>query len=178
MLIIMSFLSSSLLSAQNTIEQAVVDILGESLDMESPLMEAGVDSLASTELVNKINENLGVSLGPTVLFDYPTIQDLTQHLVQTLKGPETIDHTAAALDTNTSQNISQTITTTVTSSAIRYPSHTNSNGKFTSVLNEQTELCSVTPLERWDRMDFFSLKLLGNITMLWNKLYFLLRPLC
>ena len=65
-------------------------------------------------------------------------------------------HTAAALDTNTSQNISQTITTTVTSSAIRYPSHTNSNGKFTSVLNEQTELCSVTPLERWDRMDWYS----------------------
>ena len=73
---------------QKTIEQAVTDTVGQSIDMESPLMEAGVDSLASSDLISKINDDMGVSLAPTILFDHPTIQDLTEHLVHMLKGPE------------------------------------------------------------------------------------------
>ncbi|QDZ21995.1 alcohol dehydrogenase [Chloropicon primus] len=81
---------------QKTIEQAVIDTIGETIDTESPLMEAGVDSLASSELINKINDDMGTSLAPTILFDYPTIQDLTQHLVQTL--PDATDHAIEAVE--------------------------------------------------------------------------------
>ena len=141
---------------QKTIEQAVTDTIGQSIDMESPLMEAGVDSLASSELVNKINDDMGVSLAPTILFDYPTIQDLTEHLVHMLKGPESKTHPTDMVAMVPDQGVSQEVTTTVVSSAIRYPHHTNNNQKFLRVLNDQPELCSVTPLQRWDRMDWYS----------------------
>ena len=131
---------------QKTIEQAVTDTVGQSIDMESPLMEAGVDSLASSELVSKINDDMGVSLAPTILFDYPTIQDLTEHLVHMLKGPESKTHPTDMVAMVPDQGVSQEVTTTVVSSAIRYPHHTNNNQKFLRVLNDQPELCSVTPL--------------------------------
>ncbi|QDZ21994.1 polyketide synthase [Chloropicon primus] len=147
---------------QNTIEQAVIDTIGETIDTESPLMEAGVDSLASSELINKINDDMGTSLGPTILFDYPTIQDLTQHLVQTLKGPDATDHAIEAVERIPNHDPMHAVTTTMLSSAIRYPNHTNSNQRFLNVLNNQSELCSVTPLQRWDRMDWYSSQGYGN----------------
>ena len=49
----------------------------EDMDLQAPLMEMGLDSLATTQLVRQLGEDLGVPLAPTLLFDYPTVAALS-----------------------------------------------------------------------------------------------------
>ena len=50
---------------------------GASLDADTPLMEAGVDSLGAVELRNQLQHLGGEALPPTVVFDHPTARQLT-----------------------------------------------------------------------------------------------------
>ena len=62
---------SSLLDQETTSE----------VDVQAPLMEVGLDSLATTQLVRQLSTSLSVQLPPTLLFDYPTVDALSDHLV-------------------------------------------------------------------------------------------------
>ena len=55
---------------------AVQETLGFEVDMNTPLMSAGIDSLQATELITSLADRLGTELEPTVLFDHPTIDTL------------------------------------------------------------------------------------------------------
>ena len=57
------------------------------VDPRTPLGELGLDSLLAVELRNTLGTALGQSLPATLLFDYPTIDALTDHLVDTLLPP-------------------------------------------------------------------------------------------
>ena len=46
------------------------------LDPTEPLMEAGLDSLAATQLVRGLSDVFELEMSPTVLFDHPTIDAL------------------------------------------------------------------------------------------------------
>ena len=50
----------------------VEGMLGREVDPSMPFMEAGLDSLASVELMNAVAGRFQVSLGATAMFDYPT----------------------------------------------------------------------------------------------------------
>ena len=51
----------------------VKDLAGEdSVAVETPLMDAGIDSLAATELVSRLSELSSLSLAPTLMFEYPS----------------------------------------------------------------------------------------------------------
>lgn len=47
---------------------------------DAPLMSSGLDSLGAVELRNSLEGTLGLKLPPTVVFDYPTAEALSQHL--------------------------------------------------------------------------------------------------
>ena len=50
-----------------------------SLGAETPLMEAGVDSLAATELSSRLRSLTGLALSPTLLFEQPTLRAVAAH---------------------------------------------------------------------------------------------------
>ncbi len=50
------------------------------LDVRQPLAEHGLDSLAAVELAEALESTLGVSLSPTLAYEYPTIEALSIYL--------------------------------------------------------------------------------------------------
>lgn len=66
------------------ISQQVAHILGikdlNQLDPELGFSELGIDSLGSVELRNKLQSSYDLKLSQTVIFDYPNITELTNHL--------------------------------------------------------------------------------------------------
>lgn len=48
-------------------------------------MEAGLDSIAAVELKNRLTAHFDLDLSATVMFDYPTIVQLAQHVADKLK---------------------------------------------------------------------------------------------
>ena len=67
----------------NIISEAVEETHGTSISRDTPLMSAGIDSLAATELTTLLTDRLGTELEPTVLFDHPTIDSLAKFVAAT-----------------------------------------------------------------------------------------------
>jgi phthiocerol/phenolphthiocerol synthesis type-I polyketide synthase B len=54
------------------------------LDPSAGFFQAGMDSLMSVTLQRSLSESLGEALPPSVVFDYPTVEALTDHLATIL----------------------------------------------------------------------------------------------
>jgi acyl transferase domain-containing protein/NAD(P)-dependent dehydrogenase (short-subunit alcohol dehydrogenase family)/acyl carrier protein len=55
------------------------------VDVRAPLKDIGLDSLMAVELRNALTRSIGQVLPATLLFDYPTLEALTRHLVRILQ---------------------------------------------------------------------------------------------
>ena len=56
-------------------------MLGEAnIGSDTPLMDAGVDSISAAELVQQLGTEFSTELLATTLFDYPSIASIAQHL--------------------------------------------------------------------------------------------------
>jgi acyl transferase domain-containing protein/trans-aconitate methyltransferase/acyl carrier protein len=58
-------------------------------DPGQPLSEMGLDSLMAVELRNRLSARLSQSLPATLLFNYPTLQELVEHLTSRVLGEST-----------------------------------------------------------------------------------------
>lgn len=65
---------------EQTISLLVAQAVGTSVSQDVPLMEAGVDSLAASEVVSSIGTELEVELPATLLFDHPSITAIRHHI--------------------------------------------------------------------------------------------------
>ncbi|WP_309891778.1 type I polyketide synthase [Archangium sp.] len=63
----------------------VLRLDAQSLESQAPLMSLGFDSLLSLELRNRLESLFGLSLPAVLLWTYPTIESLTEHLAQQLQ---------------------------------------------------------------------------------------------
>lgn len=57
-----------------------VRLSAQALDLDRPFSEYGIDSVDAVELAHEIEETLGVALDPTVLWNYPTLNQLLHHV--------------------------------------------------------------------------------------------------
>jgi acyl carrier protein len=51
------------------------------IDRRRGFFELGMDSLMAVELAERLSERFGVTLAPPAVFDHPTIELLTEHIL-------------------------------------------------------------------------------------------------
>lgn len=59
----------------------VLEIEKNEVDITAPFETYGLDSSSAVILTGDLSEQLGYELDPTLLYDYPTIEAVTQYLV-------------------------------------------------------------------------------------------------
>ena len=64
-----------------------------------PLQDVGLDSLMALEMRNELAQSLGLTLGAGLLFDYPAVDQVTQHLLGLLAKSLPADDGAVVRDT-------------------------------------------------------------------------------
>ena len=81
------------------IESVVRDVVerttgNDNVSKTEPLMNAGLDSLSAVEFRNTLQKEFNIPMDSTLLFDYPTIEDITNLVVSRFEeiskksGPE------------------------------------------------------------------------------------------
>ncbi len=68
----------------------------QNLDADKPLIEMGLDSLMALELRNVLENSLACSLPATLLFDYPSLQTLVNHLIQDVMSLSKLEDSSPA----------------------------------------------------------------------------------
>merc|ERR1740121_3142899 len=65
-----------------TIQDVALSLMGvESLAGDTPLMDAGLDSLASVEFQNNLQKEFGTMMMPaTMVFDYPSVKTMADFI--------------------------------------------------------------------------------------------------
>jgi len=58
---------------------------GADINVDAPLMEYGLDSIAALTVAGRLEDELGVELPSTLLWDCPTIRALAEYLAETLR---------------------------------------------------------------------------------------------
>ena len=64
----------------NELKQIASEVINTDVSLDAPLMDAGLDSIAATELSNKISAHLNTELSPTLLFDHPSLRSIADAL--------------------------------------------------------------------------------------------------
>lgn len=54
------------------------------IELDLPLTQYGLDSIAALTMAGELEEELGLELPSTLVWDYPTINDLAGYLTQNL----------------------------------------------------------------------------------------------
>jgi hypothetical protein len=68
-------------SIRHVIEGAVRRVLGSDVPGDEPLMVAGLDSLGAVELRNALQEDVGIELPSTLMFDYPSVDAIVSYFL-------------------------------------------------------------------------------------------------
>ncbi|CAK9055131.1 unnamed protein product [Durusdinium trenchii] len=135
----------------STIINVLCDVLGDAdlSDFSVPLMDMGLDSLSAVEFRNRVQASFdGLHLASTVMFDYPTVADLTDYIVaQFSEGDEEAD---AALGGGV-KDLDANEPLAVIGMAARFPGcHGNGSNEYWAMICAGMDMITPVPIERWD----------------------------
>ena len=66
----------------SVVTAAAADMIGEVVNADTPLMDAGLTSATAIQMTSTLEEALGVDLPGTLVFDYPTVSSLVAYLAE------------------------------------------------------------------------------------------------
>ncbi|CAL1148755.1 unnamed protein product [Cladocopium goreaui] len=147
----------------STIINVLCDVLGDPdlSDFSVPLMDMGLDSLSAVEFRNRVQASFdGLHLASTVMFDYPTVADLTDFIVAQFSEGE--DDAEGVLGGVRDLNANEPMATI--GMAARFPGcHGNGSNenlgttlgtvgrrKYWAMICAGLDMITPVPIERWD----------------------------
>lgn len=60
------------------------DLKQDDIDLDSTFASYDIDSVIALEISGELEEIIGVKINPIILFEYPTINTLSKHLLEIL----------------------------------------------------------------------------------------------
>ena len=122
-------------------------------ETDRPLIEMGLDSLLAVEFGTELQQLLGdqVAVGPTMLFDHPTIEAIADHTLELLtesdgdESPERDKQTPIKVDVK--QAVREDVA--IIGMSCRFPGARDVNEFWDNLLNSVDAVCEI-PKDRWD----------------------------
>jgi acyl carrier protein len=131
----------------------------EPIDLNSPLMDIGLDSLASTQLVRSLGNIFGIALPSTLLFNYPTV-----NLIVNFIADRVVNHHGRGISAKKQDQPSSRASTHVTKNSkhdiaiigisCRLPGGIEGIDEFWKVIASGNSTIEKVPFERWDANAF------------------------
>lgn len=124
----------------------------DSVGLDRPLRDLGLDSLLAVELRNRLSTRLGRKLPATLLFDHPTPARLAQYLLRNLPGAEG-GHAASTTPDTVRPRVSAPATdepVAVVSMACRVPGGVRDPEELWRLVAEGRDAVGPFPADRWD----------------------------
>ncbi|SDN50550.1 type I polyketide synthase [Allokutzneria albata] len=118
---------------------------GDQIEPAKAFRDLGFDSLTAVDLRNRIAEATGLRLPVTLVFDYPTVTVLAEHLASQLAGTSTETAVPVVSAKNTDEPIA------IVALSCRYPGGASTPEKFWELLAEGRDAVGEFPTDRgWD----------------------------
>ena len=138
------------------LEEAVGAVLGmpegKVTDRELGFSDMGMDSLMAVELKNRLERDLGITLSPTISFNYPRINAMKKHVldVMGLSGSEkVIKETSETVKKYDREPIA------IIGMGCRFPGGANSPEAFWELLHKGVDAIAEVPVERWNVDEYY-----------------------
>ncbi|WP_246216773.1 type I polyketide synthase [Mycobacterium botniense] len=127
------------------------NISPDAVDPDKAFQELGFDSLTAVELRNRLKAATGLSLSPTLIFDYPTPRGLATYIRTELAGvPQEIKHIPAARPAGDDP-------VAIVGMACRFPGGVDCPEALWEMLVEGRDVVSEFPTDRgWDLAGLFN----------------------
>ena len=122
---------------------------GEHYNLDAPLVEMGLDSLMAVQLRNRLSTLTGETLPVSLLFDYPSLGQLTGYLLSLLKEP-----TPHVIEANTAVASAQQ-DIAIIGMGCRYPGGVTDPASFWSMLVEGIDGVGEVGNARWNSAEYF-----------------------
>jgi 3-oxoacyl-(acyl-carrier-protein) synthase/acyl carrier protein len=140
---------------KEVVVETVTGVLGQSVSPDEPLMAAGLDSLGAVELRNALEGALGLSLPGTLVFDYPSVDAMTQFISSQIPAAEASEDCLVPSAAGSSDMLKA-----VTAAAIRAEASMQAVIGITGIAAyspssaitclQPIDAISTVPLSRWD----------------------------
>ncbi len=133
----------------------VTEVMGVTPDAQQGFFQTGMDSLMSVEFKTRIERLLGVSLPSTVVFNYPSLDALTRHLLTLVESGTGEPRTATGRTTAPVAAADAREPIAIVGMSCRVPGADDPEG-YWQLLADGTDAIVEIPPERWDVDDWFA----------------------
>ena len=121
------------------------------IDINTPLIQLGLDSLSVVEISHQLTKRYKVDLGLTAIFDYPTVEKLCIRLFQSLTSTNAI---SPQIDPKTVDLKDPNVQVAIIGMSCRFPGGIEGPAQFWDAIQAGRCMVGKVPFCRWDAAAF------------------------